>query len=541
MRVWAPHAQQVELVLAATGERRALTRVDRHHHEIAQGPRPGEDYWLSLDGGPLRADPRSPYQPQGVDGPSRGVDHSEFDWADHDWEGLQWPALAIYELHIGTFSAPGTFDGAIEHLDHLVELGVDAVEVMPVAEFPGTRGWGYDGVHLWAPQSSYGGPEGFKRFVDAAHARGLSVVLDVVYNHLGPAGNHLSEFGPYFTDRYSTPWGEAVNLDGPGSDGVRANICDNARMWIRDYHVDGLRLDAVHAFLDTSATHILEELASAVHVEAATLGRHVAVIAESDLNDPRLVRPVEWGGYGLDAAWSDDFHHAVHAVLTGERDGYYSDFGSVGDIAAGWADNFVYAGRYSEHRDRRHGRAAADADPARFVVALQNHDQVGNRATGDRIGHGIDAGRRRAGAALTLLAPAVPLLFQGEEWAASTPFPYFTDHQDPDLAEAVRKGRRSEFAAFGWQPEDVPDPQADETFQSAILKWDERSQTQHAETLAWYKELLALRRQIAGQVGRGTAEAVDEEAKRVCLTRPGLVLDVKLSDPVSVEIQPSPP
>ena len=538
MRVWAPNAKRVELE-SSTRERYEFTKVDRHHHELGVQLPAGTDYWLRLDGGERRADPRSAHQPDGVDGPSRVVDHDDFAWTDSDWRGLRWPALAIYELHVGTFTPAGTFAAAIERLDHLVRLGVDTVELMPVAEFPGHRGWGYDGVHLWAPQSTYGGPDGLKRFVDAAHAKGLAVVLDVVYNHLGPAGNYLHEFGPYFTDRYSTPWGQAVNLDGSGSDGVRAHIIENAVMWIRDFHIDGLRLDAVHAFLDTSATHILEELAAAVHGEGERLERGVAVIAESDLNDPRLVRAVDSGGLGLDAAWSDDFHHAVHAGLTGERDGYYADFGSLGDIGAAWSETFVYAGRYSEHRDRRHGRSAAGIPPWRFVVALQNHDQVGNRATGDRINHLVGADRVRAGAALTLLAPAVPLIFQGEEWAASTPFPYFTDHSDPELGEAVRQGRRSEFAAFGWNPEDIPDPQAEETFQSAILQWDELDAPQHAEMLDWYQGLLAHRRALCDRDPAPTTAEANEKTGQLVVARDGATISISLpptEDPLTLRV-----
>ncbi len=540
MRVWAPHADRVELEIT-TGGSHKFTKVDRHHHELEVELPAGTDYWLRLDGGEPRADPRSAHQPQGVAGPSRTVDHGAFPWTDHEWRGLRWPATAIYELHVGTFTRAGTFDGAIERLDHLVGLGVDTVELMPVAEFPGGRGWGYDGVHLWAPQSSYGGPEGLKRFVDAAHAIGLAVVLDVVYNHLGPSGNYLQEFGPYFTDRYATPWGQAVNLDGPGSDGVRAHIVDNAVMWVRDFHLDGLRLDAVHAFLDTSATHLLEELAATVHREAARLNRDVAVIAESDLNDPRLVRPVESGGYGLDAAWSDDFHHAVHAALTGERDGYYEDFGSLSDIATAWSKTFVYAGQYSEHRDRRHGRPAHGVAPWRFVVALQNHDQVGNRAKGDRISHLVTPDKVRAGAALALLAPQVPLIFQGEEWAASTPFPYFTDHTAPELAEAVRTGRREEFAPFGWKPEDIPDPQAEETFQSAILNWDELETPEHAEMLEWYKSLLTLRRDLASRNPTPTTAEADDEAGRLEVRRAGLTIHLALppEDPVTLRVERS--
>ena len=382
---------------------------------------------------------------------------------------------SIYELHVGTFSPEGTFDGAAARLDHLVDLGVDVVELLPVAQFPGRHGWGYDGVDLYAPHDPYGGPDGLKRLVDACHARGLAVVIDVVYNHLGPAGNYLAEFGPYFTDRYTTPWGTAVNLDGPDSDPVRDFVVGNALMWVRDYHADGLRLDAIHAIVDTSAVHILEELRAQVEALAAELGRQVFLIAESDLNDPKIVHRPELGGYGIDAQWSDDFHHALHAVLTGERTGYYADFGSLDHLAKSLRQAYVYDGGYSPHRRRRHGRSPAGLPPTRFLGYLQNHDQVGNRATGERSSMLLSTGLLKVAAAIVLLGPFVPMLFQGEEWAASTPFLYFTDHDDPELGEAVSEGRRREFAAFGWSPEQVPDPQAPETFEASVLRWDERA------------------------------------------------------------------
>ena len=365
---------------------------------------------------------------------------------------------------------------------------------MPVAEFSGDRGWGYDGVDLYAPHHAYGGPDGLKRFVDACHCRGLAVLLDVVYNHLGPIGNYLGRFGPYFTDRYATPWGEAVNLDGGGSVEPRRFFIDNALMWLRDYHIDGLRLDAVHAIVDTSAYHFLEQLADEVSELEGCLGRRLLLIAESDLNDPRVVRAPEIGGHGLDAQWNEDFHHALHAVLTGERDGYYADFGAVADLAAALTRGLVYDGRYSTYRRRSHGRPAADLPGRRFVGCLQNHDQVGNRAMGERSAQLLSAGLLRVGAALVLTAPFVPLLFQGEEWGADTPFLYFTDHEDPDLAEAVREGRRGEFAAFGWDPARIPDPQAPETFERSRLDWDQPAREPHAGLLRWYRDLIALRR-----------------------------------------------
>ena len=452
----------------------------------------GMDYRFSIDGGPPRPDPRSPWQPEGPDGPSRTLDHASFAWTDGTWTGRDLSSQVIYELHVGTFTEEGTFAAAIEKLDHLVGLGVTAVELMPVAEFAGTRGWGYDGVDLYAPHHAYGGPEGLKCFVDACHARGLATILDVVYNHLGPAGNYLREFGPYFTDRYATPWGDAINFDGPGSDEARAFFVDNALMWLRDYHFDGLRLDAVHAILDTSAVHILEEIATAVRALERESGRSLWVIAESDLNDPRVITPVERGGYGLDAQWSDDFHHALHSLLTGERSGYYSDFGSVAQLAKAVENAFVYDGEHSPYRRRRHGRKPERLEGHRFLGYLQNHDQVGNRASGERTSSLMSVDRLKIGAALVLTSPFVPMIFQGEEWAASTPFLYFTDHE-PELGRLVSEGRKSEFAAFGWDPGDIPDPQDESTFMRSKLDWEERSRDPHAELLEWHRELIRLR------------------------------------------------
>jgi maltooligosyltrehalose trehalohydrolase len=375
----------------------------------------------------------------------------------------------------------------------LRELGVTALELMPVAQFPGGRNWGYDGVHPYAAQSTYGGPAGLKRLVDAAHGEGLAVLLDVVYNHLGPEGNYLAEFGPYFTDRYRTPWGQAVNFDGPDSDEVRRYFVDNALYWITECHLDGLRLDAVHAIFDFGARHFLAELADAVHAQAALLKRRVHVIAESDLNDPRLVRTSDRGGYGLDGQWNEDFHHAVHAALTGERQAYYCDFGGVDQVAAVLERNFTLDGRYSAHRRRRHGMPAADVPPHRFVVFLQNHDQVGNRARGDRFAEIVPLPARRLGAALTLLAPSVPLLFMGEEYGETRPFLYFTSHADQALVEAVRQGRREEFAAFGWT-EQPPDPQSEATFRRSRLSWDVEDDPARRHLGRLYRDLLAVRR-----------------------------------------------
>ena len=485
--VWAPRPGRVDLVLDC---RRIPMERSGGGWWTAAADGSGSGYGFSLDGGPPRPDPRSAFQPEGVHGPSRLVDHTSFGWSDAGWRGLALPGCVLYEIHIGTFSAGGTFDGAIDHLDHLVELGVDAIELMPVAEFSGTRGWGYDGVDLFAPHHAYGGPDGLKRLVDAAHDRGLGVLLDVVYNHLGPAGNYLPEFGPYFSAHHQTNWGDGINLDGPDSGEVRRFVLDNALSWLRDYHCDGLRLDAVHAIADDSAVHILEQLAAEVGVLAAQERRPLFLIAESDLNDPRFVRGRDAGGYGLDAAWADEWHHALHAVLTGERGGYYSEFGSLAQLAKALRQAWVFDGCYSPHRRRQHGRSPAGLAGSQFVVATQNHDQVGNRAAGDRSSALMSEGRLRIAAALLLTAPFVPLLFQGEEWGATTPFQYFTDHADPELGRAVSLGRRAEFAAFGW--EHVPDPQDPGTFTQSRLDWKEPA----TGLLAWYRRLIGLRRML---------------------------------------------
>jgi maltooligosyltrehalose trehalohydrolase len=408
---------------------------------------------------------------------------------------------------------------------------VTHVELMPVAQFPGGHGWGYDGVDLFAPHAAYGGPDGLKRLIDACHGRGLAVLLDVVYNHLGPAGNYLERFGPYFTDRYQTPWGRAVNLDGPGSDEVRRFFCDNALAWLRDYHADGLRLDAVHAIVDTSAVHFLEQLAAEVADLGARLGRHFVLIAESDLNDPRIVRGHDVGGYGLDAQWSDDFHHALHAALTGERGGYYADFGRLADVAKALGSAYVYDGCASAFRGRRHGRPATGLPGERFLGYLQTHDQIGNRAQGERTSHLLSPGLLKIGAALVLLGPFVPMLFQGEEWAASTPFLYFTDHEDPALARAVSEGRRHEFQAFGWDPAEVPDPQAAETFRRSKLDWSEPGREPHRALLHWHAALVRLRREHGLAAGRLDRVRVrhDEADRWLVLEREGVTVACNLA------------
>ncbi|HXJ77680.1 MAG TPA: malto-oligosyltrehalose trehalohydrolase [Candidatus Methylomirabilis sp.] len=519
--VWAPGARNVDVDLGDA--RMPMTRGDHGWWTLALASAGGRvDYRFVLDGGQPLPDPRSPSQPFGVHGPSRVVDHHDFRWSDQDWQPRPLERAVIYELHVGTFTPVGTFDAAIDRLDHLVDLGITHVELMPVAEFPGQRGWGYDGVDLYAPHHGYGGPDGLKRLVNACHTRGLAVLLDVVYNHLGPAGNYLARFGPYFSDRYRTPWGEAVNLDGPESDEVRRFLCDNALMWLRDYRIDGLRIDAAHALYDQSATPFLEQLATEVDRLGAQLGRHLVLIAESDLNDPKIVRPAAIGGYGLDAVWNEDFHHALHAVLTGERAGYYADFGGLTDVASALRDGFVYGGRYSAYRRRRHGRAAGGLGGRHFIGFLQNHDQVGNRARGERLSRLVSPARLKIGAALVLTGPFVPMLFQGEEWGASMPFQYFTDHEDPALGRAVSEGRRRGFTAFGIDGEDVPDPQAAETFRRSKLDWTERGRDPHAGMLEWYRRLIGLRRDHP-ELADGRLEQLrvscDEAERWLCVER----------------------
>jgi maltooligosyltrehalose trehalohydrolase len=539
--VWAPAAERVELVVGDA--RRAMGRASRGG--AAGGPDsgwwaldapelgPGTDYAFSLDGSPPVPDPRSRWQPAGVHGPSRVPDHGQPDTRHTGWRGFHLPSAILYELHIGTFTPEGTFEAAVDRLDHLVELGVTAVSLMPVNAFPGRHGWGYDGVGLYAVHEPYGGPDGLNRFVAACHGRGLGVILDVVYNHLGPSGNHLGEFGPYFTDRYGTPWGQAVNLDGRGSDEVRRFFLDNALMWLRHYEIDGLRLDAVHAIVDTSAVHLLEEMAVEVEALAAQLGRPLWLIAESDLNDPRLLWSRDRGGYGLHAQWNDDFHHAIHAALTGEADGYYRDFGRIRDIATALRHAYVYAGRHSRHRGRRHGRPADGLAGHRFLGYSQTHDQVGNRAQGDRLGHLVGTESVKVAAAMVLMAPFVPMLFQGEEWATSSPFQYFTDHHDPELGDAVREGRRAEFASFGWDPTSIPDPQDPETFRRSKLRWDERDEAPHGEVESWYRELIALRRSLPRLLEPGleaVAVEFDEAERTLVMRRGGLTLGCNLGE-----------
>jgi maltooligosyltrehalose trehalohydrolase len=491
----------------AAGEYR-LSRSQGEHDELTvtvDDVTPGNRYGYRIDGrGPL-PDPVSRSQPDGVHGLSEVVDPNAFRWRDASWRGVSLADLVIYELHVGTFTPEGTFDAAAARLPELRALGITAVELMPVAEFPGRRNWGYDGVALYAPHHAYGGPDGLKRFVNMAHAIGLGVILDVVYNHLGPEGNYLDRYGPYHTEVYRTPWGRAVNYDGRGSDEVRRWAHDNALYWIAEYHVDGLRLDAVHGIFDFGALAFLEELSDQVHELGRQLGRKVQLLAESDLNDPRLVRPPEQGGFGIDAQWADDFHHTIHAALTGESDGYYADFAGVATIADVLREPFFYARRYSRFRGRVHGRSSAGVPRHRFIVSSQNHDQVGNRAFGERLSTLVPSDRLRLAAAIVLLSPYVPLLFMGEEYGETAPFHYFIEHGDEALAQAVREGRQREFTEMARSAPAI-DPQAEETFTRSKLDWTKRDSDDGRRLLALYSDLLALRREEpALRAGAGVA------------------------------------
>ncbi|WP_425517105.1 malto-oligosyltrehalose trehalohydrolase [Miltoncostaea marina] len=481
-RVWAPRAERVELVI---GDRRLPMELDMGVAELETEAPADTDYRYSLDGGEPLPDPCSRCQPQGVRGPSRVVDPRATRWTDEGWRGLDHDDLVVYELHVGTFTPEGTFRAAIDRLAGLRELGVTAIELLPVATFPGERNWGYDGLHTWAPHPVYGGPEGLDALVDAAHAAGLGVILDVVYNHIGPGSEALAAFGPYLTDKYDTPWGDGVNFDDADCGGVREWAIQNACMWVREHHVDGLRVDAVHAIYDFGARHVLAEMCDRVRAAAPWTP---VLIAESDLNDPRTVTPVAEGGWGFDAQWADDLHHALHAQLTGESDGYYADYSSVASLAEATARPFVVDGRWSPRRRRRHGAPADHLPRRRFVVSWQNHDQVGNRAIGDRPSPETHA----LGALWTLLSPSVPMLFMGEEYGETRPFQFFTDHIDPFIADATREGRRNEFKDFTGFAEDVPDPQDPETFARSVL--DPSGGDRH--TLELYRALLRLRREL---------------------------------------------
>ena len=520
-RVWAPLAQRVETHFSYPQERSApLQRADWGYHQaVVQDVRPGTLYRYLLDGQKERPDPASRFQPQGVHGPSQVVE-SSFPWDDDRWSGIPLENYIIYELHVGVFTGEGTFEAVIPFLDELKDLGITAIELMPVAQFPGDRNWGYDGVYPFAVQNTYGGPEGLKRLVNACHQKELAVILDVVYNHLGPEGNYLGDFGPYFTDRYRTPWGSALNFDGPYSDDVRQLFIENALYWITEFRIDALRIDAVHAILDFSSQPFLSELASAVHNQADRLNRFGYIIAESALNDTRVIHPPEVGGYGLDAQWNDDFHHAVHTLLTGEQAGYYQDFGEFRQLIKAFREGFVYSGEYSPYRRQRHGNSSRHVSAQQLVVFAQNHDQVGNRMLGERLATLASFEGLKLAAGTVLLSPFIPLLFMGEEYGEESPFLYFTSHSDPQLIDAVRDGRKGEFHAFQWQGE-PPDPQSLEAFSQCKLTWEKREQVMHKVLLDFYRTLIRLRREIPAlaYLSKETLEVSGIEEERLLLLR----------------------
>lgn len=502
--VWAPACSQINLKLFYShGERLVLMKKDNQGYfnvevsDVSAGVR----YLYVLDGDKERPDPASRFQPEGVHGASCLIDVDRYVWKNNVQKNISLKNTIIYEIHIGTFTLEGTFDAAIKKLPYLKDLGVTCIEVMPVAQFPGRKNWGYDGVGLYAVQNSYGGPDAFRRFIDACHGYGFIVCLDVVYNHLGPEGNYLHDFGPYFTKKYHTPWGDAINYDDKGSDHVRRFIIENALYWISEYRLDALRLDAIHSIFDFSAQHILEELNAAIQNLAGKLKRNVFVIAESDLNDSKIIRSKKQGGYDLSGQWNDDFHHAIHAYITNERQGYYEDFGCLEDITKALRDGFVYDGQYSNFRKRRHGNKVKDVPLEKLVVCIQNHDQVGNRAFGDRLAKLVDFDRQKIAATLLLLSPYTPLIFMGQEYAETAPFQYFIDHTDKDLVHAVCEGRKREFMAFGW--ENLPDPKSEETFLVSKLQWDFKVKPKQNCLWGLYKDLIKLRKKIIINSRRG--------------------------------------
>lgn len=519
--VWAPKAKTVDVHILRPRENIVpMQPLDRGYFLARlDNVQPSAFYRYRLNSGAERPDPASRFQPEGVHGPSQVIDPG-FEWTDENWRGLPLEQLVLYELHAGTFTPEGTLDAIVPRLTELKELGITAIEIMPVAQFPGDRNWGYDGVYPFAVQDSYGGPIALKKLVNACHMIGIAVVLDVVYNHLGPEGNYLGDFGPYFTDYYHTPWGSALNFDRAQSDEVRRYFIDNALQWISDFHMDGLRLDAIHAIIDPSASPFVQELAAACHNRAQELNRQVHVIAESSRNDNRVVTPCDAGGWGLDAEWNDDFHHSLRAVLTGERNGYYADFGEIGQLAKAFREGFVYSGQYSKFRQKHYGNSSRELPGSRLVVFAQNHDQVGNRKTGDRLVHGVDFEQAKLAAGTVLLSPYLPLLFMGEEYGDAAPFQYFVSHGDPALVEAVRKGRSEEFASFDWMG-DLPDPQDEQTFLRSKLTWESRKDGQSQSLWNLHRELLRLRQETPAlaELDKKSTEVVERSDSKTLFIR----------------------
>ncbi|MBE9052903.1 malto-oligosyltrehalose trehalohydrolase [Nostocales cyanobacterium LEGE 11386] len=493
-KVWAPHLETVALEIISPYQRLLpMQQVGKYWQVIARDIDPGTLYLYQLNNSESRPDPASNFQPHGVHGPSQVINHS-FAGNESNWSGIPLETMIMYELHVGTFTPEGTFEAIISRLPDLRELGVNAIELMPVAQFPGERNWGYDGVYPFAVQNSYGGPNKLKQLVDACHQQGIAVILDVVYNHFGPEGNYTSRFGPYFTETYRTPWGSAINFDDAHSYDVRQFFIQNALYWLEKFHIDALRLDAIQAIYDLGAKHFLAELAENVAALSQKQGRKLYLIAESDLNDPKIIRPAELGGYGIDAQWSDDFHHSLYSLLTGDRTGYYADFGKCEHLAKAYQDSFVYDWKYSNYRQRFHGNYAGDRSPSQFIVSIQNHDQIGNRILGERLSQLVDFEFLKLAAGVVLLSPYIPLLFMGEEYAETSPFIYFVSHSDPDLIKAVRKGRKQEFFAFHSQGE-PPDPESPKTFHNCKLNWEKRQSGKHQVLLSFYQRLIQIRSQ----------------------------------------------
>ncbi|MBN1521848.1 MAG: malto-oligosyltrehalose trehalohydrolase [Candidatus Aureabacteria bacterium] len=495
--VWAPLHQKIELHIVSPKDR--IVRLQRDDFGYWSGEvedvSAGARYLYCINGQEERPDPASFFQPETVHGPSEIIDHGMFKWEDEDWLGIPLEEMVIYEIHTGTFTPEGTFEAAGRRLDDLSDLGMNAIEIMPVAQFPGTRNWGYDGVYPFAVQNSYGGPEGLKKLVSTCHKRGFAVILDVVYNHLGPEGNYLADFAPYFSSKYRSPWGDAVNYDDAYSCGVRNYFIQNALYWLEYFHIDALRLDAVHGIFDRSAKHILEDMQERVEGFSQARGRKSFLIAESDLNDVRIIAPLARGGYGLSAQWNDDFHHCVHTLLTGEKEGYYQDFGKVDQLINAYKEGFVYSWLYSGYRKRFHGSDSKKIPALRFVVFIQNHDQVGNRMMGERLSSLVSFEACKLAAGSLLVSPYIPLLFMGEEYGEESPFLYFISHHDEKLVEAVRNGRREEFESFQWKGE-PPDPYDERTFQRSRLKWERKKEGKHKILFDFYKALIRCRRSL---------------------------------------------
>ena len=495
--VWAPFLKEVVLKIVSPQEKIIpMEKGGKGYWKITVGDTSDKTRYLyRLDGEKERPDPASHFQSEGVHGPSQVIDHDSFRWEDSEWSGIPISAMIIYELHTGTFTPEGTFKAIIPRLDELKDMGINVLEIMPIAQFPGERNWGYDGVCPFAIQNSYGGPTGFKWLVNECHKRGIAVILDVVYNHLGPEGNYLWDYGPYFTKKYSTPWGDALNFDGAYSNEVRNYFIENALHWFKNYHIDALRLDAIHGIFDMSAKPFLSELAEKVEEFSKTTGKTCYLIAESDLNDSKVTRSREFGGYGIDAQWCDDFHHALHTILTGEKQGYYSDFGEVKHLVKAMREGFVYSGEYSQFRQKNHGNSSKDVPATQFVTFSQNHDQIGNRMLGERLSTLVSFESLKLAAGVALLSPYIPLLFMGEEYGEESPFLYFINHSDPALIEAVRQGRKKEFSEFKWQGE-PPDPQSTETFLKSKINWEKRFEGNHKVLSGFYKKLITLRKTI---------------------------------------------